>query len=162
MQAKPFQFWYQFWCVFFHTIKQLTQIWHFLPGNSSRSHRLMAQQTRLPSFPMPVAGPGFFLCFWPTSYTLEVPMTPFVGLIKLLEQFTQLREIIYLLDYQFIIKDYKSGMAKWKRFLGKRCEQETQNFHALWVHHTPSTTSSSPSWKFSRVCLLRFYGSFIT
>lgn len=36
-------------------------------------------------------------------------MTPFLGLIKLFEQFTQLREIIYLLDYQFIIKDYKSG-----------------------------------------------------
>lgn len=32
-------------------------------------------------------------------------MTPSLGFINLLEQLTELRKTIYLLDYQFIIKD---------------------------------------------------------
>ena len=34
----------------------------------------------------------------------EVPLIPFSDLINLLEQLTEFRETIYLLDYQFIIK----------------------------------------------------------
>ena len=42
-------------------------------------------------------------------------MTPFLGLINLLQRLTELRETFYLLDDQFIIKGYNSGTARWKR-----------------------------------------------
>lgn len=50
-----------------------------------------------------------------TSVKQEVLMSPSLGSIKLLEYRTQsieLREITYLLDYQFIIKAYNSGSAR--------------------------------------------------
>lgn len=72
-------------------------IWHHLGAlqfNSivilpTRFHRLRVNPTRLP-FPtpwlqMPVASPGCYFCFWPASYRLEVPKTPFLGLNNLLE-----------------------------------------------------------------------------
>ena len=45
-------------------------------------------------------------------------MTPSLGSINLLEPLTELRETFYLLDYQFIIKGYNSGTARWKRCTG--------------------------------------------
>ena len=42
-------------------------------------------------------------------------MTSSLGLINLLEQFIELKETFYLLDYQFTIKEYNLGTARWKR-----------------------------------------------
>ena len=42
-------------------------------------------------------------------------MTTSSGLINLLEQFTEFREIFYLLNHCFIIKGYNSGIARCKR-----------------------------------------------
>lgn len=50
----------------------------------------------------------------PTSYRLEFPTTFSVGLINFLEHLTELREIVYLLDHQFIIKGYNSETGRWK------------------------------------------------
>lgn len=47
-----------------------------------------------------------------TSVKQEVLMSPSLGSIKLLESLIELREISYLLDYQFIIKAYNSGSAR--------------------------------------------------
>ena len=46
-------------------------------------------------------------------------MTPSLGLINLLEWPTELRETFHLLDYQFIIKGYNPGTARWKRCTGQ-------------------------------------------
>ena len=46
-------------------------------------------------------------------------MTPSLGSINFLEQLTGLRETFYLLDYQFILKGFKSGKAR-----GKRCIEQ--------------------------------------
>ena len=64
---------------------------------------------------MPVTSPGYHPCFWPMGYRLEVPKTPSLVLINLLEWLTKLRETFYLLDHWFIIKGYNSGRARWKK-----------------------------------------------
>ena len=43
---------------------------------------------------------------------------PSLSSINLLEQLIELREIFYLLDYQFIIKGYNPGRPRWKRCRG--------------------------------------------
>ena len=98
---------------FFHTIEQFSdanwvaynsaQLWHYLPGDSIRSHSLRPQscKTALPPLQMPITSPGCHLCFWPTGYRPEVPTTPFLGSINLLEQLTELIATFYL---PFILK----------------------------------------------------------
>lgn len=77
--------------------------------------------TGLSSLPlqMPTASPDCLLCFWPTSYQLEVPMAPSLNSINLLKWLTELRETPYLLDYQFFIKSYNSGTARWDSCMGQ-------------------------------------------
>lgn len=52
----------------------LTQFWHHLPRESIRFHRLGVQAYKTAS-PLPHQTGGY-LCFWPTGYRLEAPMTP--------------------------------------------------------------------------------------
>ena len=73
---------------------------------------------------MPVAGPGYYLCFWSTGYKSEVPMTLSLSLINFLGWLTELRKPIYSLDYWFIIKGYEKRyrwISRWKRCIGKVC-----------------------------------------
>ena len=55
-----------------------------------------------------------YLCFWPTGYVLTTPPS---GLINLLQWLTELRKTVYLLDYQFSMKDIKGyeWTAKWDK-----------------------------------------------
>ena len=46
-------------------------------------------------------------------------MAPSLGLINVLEWLTELREAFYSLDHQFIINEYNSGTARWKRSIGQ-------------------------------------------
>ena len=108
---------------------------------------------------MPITSPGCHLGFWPTGYRLEVPMTPSLGSINLLEWLTKLRKPVYLLDYWFIIKGYNSGTARWKRCLGQCMGKGTTLPCSLQVHHSPRC---SPTWNVSNPIPLDFYGSFIT
>ena len=48
-------------------------------------------------------------------------MTPSSSSINLLEWFTELRNIVYLLDCWLIVKGYNSGTAKWKNAWSKVC-----------------------------------------
>lgn len=71
----------------------LTEFWGYLPEVNVRSHRLRAHLHK--SGPHPHIHTYFkcqlqALCFWPTSYRLEVPKTPSLGLINLLECLTEL------------------------------------------------------------------------
>ena len=49
----------------------------------------------------------------------RVPVTPSLSLINLQKQLTELREILYLLDYWFILKGYNSETTRWKRCMGQ-------------------------------------------
>ena len=128
-QQKCIIFWHcsNMW-VFFLQTKQFyntswvsynsTQFWYHLLRDNVRSHRLWAQSHKdvphsysvLPR--MSVAHPGCYLRFWPTDYRSEVPTTPSSDSINLLGWLTKIRETFYLLDYQFIIKEYNSGISR--------------------------------------------------
>ena len=92
----------------------LIEFWHYLPGDSIRIHRSRAQshKTLPPLIKMPVTSTGYHPYFWPMGYRLEVPKTPSLVLINLLEWLT---ETFYLLDHWFIIKGFNSGRARWKK-----------------------------------------------
>ena len=68
---------------------------------------------------MPIASPRYYLYLWQTGYKSEVPMTPSLDLINLLERLTGLRKPIYSLVHWFIITGYNSRRARWKRCLGQ-------------------------------------------
>ena len=59
---------------------------------------------------------GCHLCFWPTIYRLEVPTTPSLCSISLLEWLTQLKKTFYLPDFDLLCN---SGTAGWKRHIGQ-------------------------------------------
>ena len=72
-----------------------------LPGDRMKSHRLRGQSC-LPHLQMPITSSGCYLChrFWPTVHESQVPTTPSLGSINLLEGLTELTETVYLLDEQ--------------------------------------------------------------
>ena len=90
---------------------QFSQCLHYLTGWG-------LSPTSLPLH-MSIINPGCRLGFWPMGYRLEIPMTPFLGSINLLEWLTELRETFYLLCPQFIIKGHSWGTARWERCEGR-------------------------------------------
>ena len=69
---------------------------------------------------IPVASPGYHLCFWLTGCRLDVPTnpTPILGLVSFLEQFTECRESFYSLEAPYL-KGCNSGTARWKGCTGQ-------------------------------------------
>ena len=57
-----------------------------------------------PPLQMPFTNPSCYLYFWPTGYKSEVPMTPSLGSINLLE-WLRLRKPVCSLDHPFITND---------------------------------------------------------
>ena len=91
-------------------------------------------------------------------------MTP--PLINLLEWITEPRELFYLLDYQFLIKGYNSGRARWK-ISRARYGERAQRFHVFSKHatllestsiHQPGTLQTPSFWVFLEASLLRHDG----
>ena len=112
-----------------------TQFW-YLPEYSARSHRLRSQSYKTAHPPAhfrhQIKSPGCHLCFWPINYKSEVPTTPYLGLINLLEWLTELRKAVYSLDYWFIIKGYiQLRNNQMKRCVGQRMGERMRSFHAL-------------------------------
>ena len=67
-------------------ILRLNHIRHHIHRDSLSSQSLSPTRVSLPPLLlMPTTYPGGHLCFWPTSYRLEVLTTPSLGLIDLLE-----------------------------------------------------------------------------
>lgn len=103
-----------------------TQFWHFLPGVESDPQVKSSVPQGCPLFQMPLASPGCYLCFWSTCSKSEVPKTLSSGSINLLELCTELREIFYLTDHQFILTGYNSERARWKRCKGQDMWEGTE------------------------------------
>ena len=111
---------------------------------------------------IPIASPGCLLCFWSTDYRLEIPTTPFLGWINLLEKLTKLRETLCLLDYQFIIKECNSETARWKRCMGQSMWEGAWSFHALSMCATLPTSPIVHQHRSSPNSFLwGFYGGFL-
>lgn len=90
----------------------------------------------------PVTNPGCCLCFWLTGYVSEVPTTLSFSSINLLKWLTELREIFYLLDDEFIIK----GTARWNRCIGQGMGKRSMELRVVGtlpvsphVHHPGSS-----------------------
>ena len=100
----------------------LIQVWHYLPREGIRFHGLKVQSTRLTalhprhthslSLQMSVTSPDYHhLCFWLTSYRVEVPITLYLGSINSLQRLTKFT--------RFIIKGYNLGKANERNAQGK-------------------------------------------
>lgn len=59
---------------------------------------------------------------------------PLFKFANLLEWLTELKKIVYSLNYWFIVKVYNSGAARWKRCLEQSSWEEAQSFHAFPRH----------------------------
>lgn len=97
------------------------------------------------------------LYFWPTSFQLKAPMTPFSGLQGWL---TELRKALYFLLLVYH-KGSNSGITKWKRGIGQGIKWRfggcTQLPCLLRTHHPPSASMCSPTWRLSEPWLLVFF-----
>lgn len=54
------------------------------------------------------SSPGCYWCSWLKGCKSEVPLTTSLNSTNLLKQLTELRETFYLVDHQFIMKEYKA------------------------------------------------------
>lgn len=88
---------------------QSTPFWHYLV----RALRTQSYKA-VPSNFWPRLSPGLL-----SGYRLEAPKTHSLDSIDLLKGLPELREIFYLGDYQFSMKGYNSGIARWKQTIGK-------------------------------------------
>lgn len=111
----------------------LTQFWHYLSRMASESMTVLFHRTAPFNFRIPVASPGWYLCFRLTGYRLKVLMTSPSGSITVLEQLTELKEACYLLDHQFIMKGDDKGCrrtSRWKLCRGQSMGKGYQGFYA--------------------------------
>lgn len=77
-------------------------------------------------------------------------MIPLLGLINLLEQLTEFWKTVNLLNYWFIMKEYNSAIARWKRRIGQKgCGASVPFSQHLYL------------WSFLSPILLHFYGGFL-
>ena len=97
---------------------------------------------------MAITSPGRYRYFWPIGYKSEVHVTPSLGLVNLLEQFTELRETCSLLDLWFIVKRYNPGTVRRKRSIGQGISFSLHVFTTLEVLHI------LPSWVFMEASLV--------
>lgn len=85
-------------------------------------------------------------------------MASSLGSVNLLEQLLEL-QTFHILDYWFIMKDYNSGTASWKRCIRAASGERVWCFHVLQAcgpHPPPPVSVWSPTWKFSDPCLFGF------
>lgn len=136
------------------TVYQETALWCYL----IRYHRLGVSPTRLL---LPLPHP--FKChlqaqvvpsqyFWLISYKSEIPTTPNLGLISLIEELTEFRETSYILDHRFIRKHSNSGTARLKRCVGQGLGRGLEPPRLAQVYRSPSTFTCSQHSPLDLVC----------
>lgn len=106
---------------------------------------------------------GCHLYSWPSSYfQLEVPITPFWGLINLLEWPTEHKEKFYSLNRWFVTTGCNSGHLD-RRDARDKYGERAWSFHALWTPcsppctcvHQPRRSQTLSSWVLMKASLPR-------
>lgn len=107
-----------------------TQFWHWQPRDTIRFYRFGAQSHKT----VPTS-PSYHLYFWPTGLKSEVPTTPCLDLVNLLEQLTEFRKPVYSLDYCLLDKIIKGEN-----------EQPDEDMHRVrsWTKERLSSCSLGP------------------
>ena len=77
------------------------------------------------------------------SYLIQVPRTPSLGSIHVLEQLTEFRKTPSSLDYWFTIKEYNSGRARRERCRGQGVGNRLQGPRPSLVWHPPCLSMCS-------------------
>ena len=111
-------------------VLQFNSIWHYLPGDSIRFHRLRAQSHK--TAPHFRCQSQVQVCFWPTGYKSEVPIIPSLGSINLPEQLIELPKPVYSLDYQFFFKSMIKNMNPQPDKEIHRARSWTKKLLTLW------------------------------
>lgn len=125
----------------------LTPFWHYPAKDGVQSHRLRAQSFK--SAPLqvqrPISSPSCHLCSWPTGYRSEVSITPSLGLIHLLKQFTELWGIFMLtILLKAIIRDTDEHPDR--RYVCGKGHRASMT--------SPGTSTCSTTQTFSEPCTL--------
>ena len=94
---------------------------------------------------MPILSPGCHLCFWPTSYKLELPKNPSSDSINLNPQNSGKH---FLPFTSWLWKNVVKDTDEHPDGRGVRGTGD----HALSGHHPPNTSTCSPTWKLSEPC----------
>lgn len=122
-----------------------------LPGNSVRSHRIKGSVPQdCPNCNANHKSRSLLVLL--TDYKSEDLMTPSSGSMYLWEWLTELRETLYLLDYQFAVKAQSPGTARWKRCIGQGKWEGCRAFMPC-ISVSPK---SPPPWKLSQPLPLGF------
>lgn len=115
----------------------LTQFWHYLPGNSIRSQKLGLCTIRL--HPLSTSDTNQKSRLSPRFLTDQLQThNSFLEFDHLLEWLTEIRTAVYLLDHP-IIKGYNS----WKRCTGQGRKEDKELPWPLWARH-PSAPPRTP------------------
>ena len=88
-------------------------------------------------------------------------MTSSLGSINLLKGLTELRETFFFLDFQFIVKGYNSGTARWKTHIGQEGKRGTELPCPFRAGDPPQMSPCSPRSSLNPV-LLGFYRGFLS
>ena len=99
----------------------LTQLWHYLPGDSVRFHQLRAQSCKNASrhFKCQLQAQAIIYAFDQPAMDLRVHDPLPLRSISLLRQLKEPRKSNYALDYWLVIKGSNLGTGGWQRCTGK-------------------------------------------
>ena len=99
---------------------------------------------------MPIASPGYHLCFWPSGYKSEVPTTPSLGSVNLLEWLIELgRTVTFISLLKDMTKDtVEQPFEEIYRVSSSRVPSAGASVsEELGVHHSPGMWMCSSTWK---------------
>lgn len=130
----------------------VNSIWHYLPGESTRFHRLRVQshQPACPTLPNThththrhilqtlTASPGCNLCFWPTGYRSELSFLGFNGRVA---HRIQKNQFTYI--HQFTVKRWRGIQIN--ILMEEMWGQGMWSFCAFSEHHCPHRSMCLPT-----------------
>ena len=120
------------------------QFWHYLPRVRIGFHRYRALSHKTTLHFRPITSPGCYLYFSLIGSKSEVPMISSWGSVNLLEWLTKFRQMFYLADYWFTLKEYNSVTARWMRCIQQGVRKGWATSCHLWAIH--SSKSQLTSW----------------
>ena len=133
--------------------------WLSISETGSRSHRLRAQSKDC--LPSPAFRCQFKSRLSPAFLTNRFQWAPSLGSVNLLEWLTKFRQMFYLVDYWFTLKEYNSVTARWMRCTQQGVRKGWATSCLLWAIHA----SESPlvhQLRFPNTVPVGFYGGLIT